>query len=380
MNLGQVEKLRKLVTSSAVLNADEKQEWLALLELMNDKQLLELERILASSSPKPAAKPVAMPLQNISVQPQVTAPTGRVLTEDLKFKKPALGHIINVPKMPARDTLAAQNQKKIPSVLLSGNQQPDKKKSFLEKLKAMIQEPELPPGNTDLELSAPAVEIKPKAQASLVEPVLASAVLVKQPPSVPRPAPAPASLVTENPQTVASAKTPQKVQTVAEILAQEAVKKSKSPEESLAGLKKWPKMYDLKEPKSQAAANAPALLNLKDKPAPVPLSSAVSQNQNAVKATLLKPQSANIREPVDLEKLEVVYLGDNQLDKKLKDMVKHFGYHQVVGHLEKSPLYKNYLHTGQEILQKGQSKGSDGLLEQEYFEKTADLLRNIQAE
>lgn len=47
----RIEKIKKLVQSSALLNSSEKQDWLLLLELMNDKQLLELEKILEPVAP-----------------------------------------------------------------------------------------------------------------------------------------------------------------------------------------------------------------------------------------------------------------------------------------------------------------------------------------
>src|SRR3989344_479332 len=48
MNLDKIEKIKALVRQSAILNARERGEWLALLEVMDDKQLFELEKILGS--------------------------------------------------------------------------------------------------------------------------------------------------------------------------------------------------------------------------------------------------------------------------------------------------------------------------------------------
>lgn len=44
MNLELVQKLRQLIRDSTILNPGEKQEWDALLELMNDMQMRELEK------------------------------------------------------------------------------------------------------------------------------------------------------------------------------------------------------------------------------------------------------------------------------------------------------------------------------------------------
>ncbi len=73
MNELKVRQLKQLINISTVLSPQEKQEWLGLLELMNDKQLTELEHILV---PKPA------------VEPKVE--TGEV-------KTPSLSHISSLP-------------------------------------------------------------------------------------------------------------------------------------------------------------------------------------------------------------------------------------------------------------------------------------------
>ncbi len=49
MNIAEIEKIKGLVRSSAILSVSERTEWLALLDSMSDKQLGELEKILASS-------------------------------------------------------------------------------------------------------------------------------------------------------------------------------------------------------------------------------------------------------------------------------------------------------------------------------------------
>ncbi|HMR55104.1 MAG TPA: hypothetical protein PKD34_00730 [Candidatus Doudnabacteria bacterium] len=47
----KIKKLTDLVESSSILNPQEKSEWLALMQLMNDKQLSELEEILKPATP-----------------------------------------------------------------------------------------------------------------------------------------------------------------------------------------------------------------------------------------------------------------------------------------------------------------------------------------
>ncbi|HMQ01583.1 MAG TPA: hypothetical protein PKD79_00725 [Candidatus Doudnabacteria bacterium] len=68
----KISMLTQLVNSSSILNAQEKAEWLALMDLMNDKQLAELEEILQNSSPA-----------SVNTEASVAAPT--------------LSHISNLP-------------------------------------------------------------------------------------------------------------------------------------------------------------------------------------------------------------------------------------------------------------------------------------------
>ena len=49
MKLDETNKIKSLVNTAAILSASEKAEWLALLDVMNDKQLGELEGILVGS-------------------------------------------------------------------------------------------------------------------------------------------------------------------------------------------------------------------------------------------------------------------------------------------------------------------------------------------
>ena len=48
MNNQDLEKIRALVKTSTILSPEERAEWLALLEVMDDKQLGELEKILTA--------------------------------------------------------------------------------------------------------------------------------------------------------------------------------------------------------------------------------------------------------------------------------------------------------------------------------------------
>ena len=65
----KIEKLRSEVQASRLLDDHEKADWLNLLELMNDKQISELEEILQAPAKVPAPAPVLPTLSHISNMP-----------------------------------------------------------------------------------------------------------------------------------------------------------------------------------------------------------------------------------------------------------------------------------------------------------------------
>jgi hypothetical protein len=91
-NEKRIEEIRKRVQVSTLLSDHEKSDWLNLLDLMNDKQLGELEEILnmgeeVNVQPIPAPQP---PVAQPPVNPQPAAPAAPV-------KMPPLSHLANVP-------------------------------------------------------------------------------------------------------------------------------------------------------------------------------------------------------------------------------------------------------------------------------------------
>src|ERR1700759_5763880 len=83
----QRDNLAELIKVSPILNAQERPEWLEFLNLMDDKQTLELERILKSAGPLPAVRHVEPPPAIIAVtykptisqkfpEPKPVAPSG----------------------------------------------------------------------------------------------------------------------------------------------------------------------------------------------------------------------------------------------------------------------------------------------------------------
>lgn len=114
LNDKKLEDVRKRINNSTLLTDREKADWLNLLELMNDKQLGELEEILASEKPaqsKPVTvPPVATPALAAVLRPKIAKPnpptpqatppapvspphTPAPITQQI----PPLGHIANVP-------------------------------------------------------------------------------------------------------------------------------------------------------------------------------------------------------------------------------------------------------------------------------------------
>jgi hypothetical protein len=71
MAISQLDTFRILVEQSSLLTESERLQWLELLPLMNDKQLLELRGILRSPDPTQPAKPMELPsLRHIVNMPQ----------------------------------------------------------------------------------------------------------------------------------------------------------------------------------------------------------------------------------------------------------------------------------------------------------------------
>ncbi len=102
MNIGQMEKIKNIVSSSSLLSASEKTEWLTLLPLMDDKQVLELEKILTSESHHPT---LTLPLKGRELL------QGTPATSSIKQVEPARPSWVQ----DAAAGLKASRENKIPS-------------------------------------------------------------------------------------------------------------------------------------------------------------------------------------------------------------------------------------------------------------------------
>lgn len=130
--LDEVKKQRliSLINASSILSAQEKTDWLSLLELMNDKQLAELEEILVPQqkpvAPKPATGPVVQkndlprPVIRPKVMPRsVAVPTPVPVQTPSKtvLEEPSLSHISNLPSQISHQRIAPPTR---PSVQPAG--------------------------------------------------------------------------------------------------------------------------------------------------------------------------------------------------------------------------------------------------------------------
>lgn len=173
-NAKRIETIRKNVQISSLLSDHEKSDWLNLLELMNDKQLGELEEILASD-PNVAKAMQSQPSQSQPTQPQrdvqVSRPAQTPQSEavsaspssrqpDFVQQMPPLPHIANMPtdvtmthSVPASTSVA---QKPLPRTTPSPNLstfQP--KQKVVRPVSGFSPQPVIEPTLVDEPLSSP---------------------------------------------------------------------------------------------------------------------------------------------------------------------------------------------------------------------------------
>ncbi len=70
LNEQKLKQIQNLVKNATVLSDQEKNEWMALIELMNDKQIAELEEILQKPKPEPVTQVQPHPQPQSVPQPQ----------------------------------------------------------------------------------------------------------------------------------------------------------------------------------------------------------------------------------------------------------------------------------------------------------------------
>lgn len=317
MQADQVQKLTQLIKTSPVLQAGERDAWLAMLPVMNDKQAADLFSILAVT-PKPAPS------------------SNRVAVSVDGFKAPPLRHITNLPTgMPLGEPARLQHQTEIENKSLPPQHQNQVQSHsrvvpIAEIIKQRLEEKELPEGEEPLELTD-GHQVKQSQQNK--PPVMSPPTdfeLAGMRAKISRPA----EKLPEKPRIPFQQKTEY-------IPLDEMLDEQKIRHENTAPL---------------ASARPPAL----------------------------KP-SAGANQPGEISSLEDILrcgpetlrsVGFEALHNQVINVVRKFGYFNVVLSFEKSLLYQAYLKTGHALLSTTDGKG--GPLSKLEFEQVTDLLRGMQ--
>ena len=399
-----ITKIKSLITSSPILSAQEREEWLSILGAMNEKQLADLERILAPAAQKsvpaqPQAafagglqnypkfiSPSQKPAQSFSPKPPVENPPPA--KEAAQAHLPKLSHIVNLPNLSGANYQTARGS--APSALSSPAGKPAEKiqtsnlASFETKLKNTLAEKELVAGHSLIPLASHNSE-PPPANPSVKAPRAAAAVppiISPKPsgfaPAVPRPKNLP-----HFPPAVAVSNPPRPASPLVRPLPpiQPANLKNQISQPSFRPPLTVPTLKPVASPLAQPKPPEPF------RSAGVPTSPPPLSPQPAPKIS--SPSAApDLDSLTGLASLDQKVLGSQPLAglvKTLKGLISSHGYHEVLFNIEKSPLYKSYIRTGQELLSRQADfdqlkRGSDSetYLSREQFEKTVDLLTEIQ--
>lgn len=433
MQQRQIDNLKVLISESPLLSSIERSEWLQLMAVMNDKQLLELEHILTSYK-KPLAVEPLRPMQR-------STPI-------------SLSHIVNLPKSgqgqapafsPVSAAVPATVTKSAASVLKVPTPAPKKTNIFAAKMKRMLNEKELPEGPTEKQLAEHASMVKPVMpsqglkifQMPKLEPKKADTLSVHLPqkPIVP-PVPAKPQMREEIKTVKPQVNIPEPLHAGLQNFPQGQLHLNNLPEGatihihnstvSIQPVKVSPKkvLGDMDIPVIQSSSPADIRSNIAGikvraeeeknfraglKNTDVLLSAKFQKDQEEqrrqevlrqkaeeAKPSLpdlepLVPLSVTIESLDDASKLSV-RLWQNEshasLQKALIVLIQRFGYHETIFSLERSPLYEAYIHTGLKILKDSstfetlaatKTEMDVVYLSRDDFEGFTDLLRKIQA-
>ena len=420
MDPQRIKKIEDLIIQSKILNPQERAEWLALLDLMNDKQLTELERILLGAKElRVTGDKSRFAVAPLSAKPlsQTLGTTPAMLKEKIAAMPaglPKLSHIMNLPKLEQLGSKPIKGLRITDYGLGSKNQS---KGGFGEKLKSLIAEKELPEGEVELEM--------PKGDTTdgfdhldkLGDDVRLTAGRTNRTdttyttgitrlnygalPPVPRPKPKQESFFAKaSEDKLGSRNYELGIKSQAKPDAPKPVPPPVPEIQTLVN-----KILAPKPPPPVAAQVAPLIKGLSKLPDKVFAKPAVSLsavlkpreaigNRLAESRTRPLPEAqvktkvqATFASPADLTEISEQSLqgGWDLLAKKISVLIAQYGYHEVQQNLEKSPLYISYLKTGMAALKDQVSferlndPPQPGFLDRNKFEQTADLLRAIQA-
>lgn len=326
-----VDTLRTTISNSQVLTPGEKQEWLRLVEFMNDKQLLDLYKILVpGGSGSQQGVPVAPVAPSAAPAPQPSTPPPPAQTFPI------------APVMPAPSVGQAPTPSPVP---VGGVGEGASLSSFLHR--------------TAVAPSPAPVPVSPKPQS--VPPV--------QPVATPPPA-----------QTVPPPSPPTPVQPTTPFPMPQAMP---APQAVPA-----PAPVPVPSVSLVPAAQVSSVAVPADSPAVQPQPAPATGTQlPAWSYTESSEVQTTISSLEDVTKVGVrMYrnLGGEKIFEKMRTLAKHKGYFDVLFAFEKSPLYAAYVHTGMQLIQ--QNLGFEQLsekqdlgvyLSREEFEDMTDMLRTL---
>ena len=400
-------KLKALINSSPLLNPAERAEWLALLEVMNDKQVVELERILASSkqtavsrkqeetrerSNIPSTSPgLATPKSASDFgEPRLRPPSPSLgegdIEKAMRQQMPKLSHIMNLPKFQSAPQISRQPLPGSPKpASVAAVSQPvagEKLGGFFQKIQSMLAEKELPAGKQDNQrITRPQSPLAP-VEGGQGELENQKALTSAAPASISQSQNPNLSSKTQTPPTVPKPKAP--------ILPTEAPPVMAKPGLTAALQKKPEPPSGLHIPQTAQAEKNAALAAIKQhqKTLGSPASTSASLGGPVASLPNLPKKQSELRTLEDLAGLTMEQLKNsdiNALAQKIRPLAQKFGYFDVVFNLEKSPIFKAYITTGQKLLTDQvdftelQMKSRPGeYLGRTEFEKFADLLMKIQ--
>ncbi len=405
MNIAQLEKLKALIASSPILNVTERAEWLALLELMNDKQLGELEKILLEY--QPASEAINKPVSSKSVTgaqilPKKAEPSQQVnglvnslsgksigdLAGDLALHKepiaklaqtqsasksapvmqlPHLSHIMNLPnhwdEKKSQTPLVAK-EKIDKTVKGIGNKQ-----SFASKLKSIFLEKELTTSKPEYPLEL-ADRMELEAQPVAVE---ISQIETQNKPTVHLPEVEVKTKTEPIAVAVPKPKVPlPKISLKPQIIPEKPVwKPIKKPDFSQG---KFIPGVEFKE--DSIASRNDTLANVKKH---------LEEKEDLHESLRPLNTNVNLNGLADLKNLTIDTVDSSDLSSmvnKIRQMISKYGFFEVIFNLEDSWVYKSYLATGVKLMSEN-TQGDDNSLEKvmnkSQFEKFADLLSKIQS-
>ncbi len=416
MNQQQTEKIKGLIKTSRILIESERAEWLSLLELMNDKQLGELEKILNSgqqSADSNQQKSVSGTEHIVdNKQPEslkFSPPTQSLSPQPNRPRLPQLSHIMNLPKnidgqMSAlklsQKTMGTQTSapvSKEPVFPVGVSSKTVKaRQSFGDKLKAMFAEKELPAGIPKNELSLPA-HTESSKPAVLPEKPMVSFPLKEKPTVIT------ASQVTIN-GPVTFSKQDEALgggMIISSDFKKPALMTAKLPPavpKPLSQPNFLPKTTLLPQVAPPIRPEAGQVPSIKIQETSEQVRQAtlatIKQRMNqppvvneTVRSKVLTEKPVELHLPKDLTAITATSFQNTSLENfviVIRQLVEKFGYYDVIFSLEKSPLYEAYIKTGTELMNRQQTfetfdsnQSVDKFLNREDFEKFTDLLRQI---